>query len=278
MHIEQIHRKGQGTYNEDAIIINGDQHIYGVVDGVSSLVPTHHTSTSSGQIAAQLVAEHFISPIHSTPLVERTMTANDQLRATMLEAQADIHDTSARWSAVHAVVHVKPHHIDWVQSGDCMIYAVYEHGLVRTITYDSVEVHDDRALNLWKSINNMTLIYGERPHEVTEQLQRNRQLSNQPGGYSVINGEPELAHHLESGRITRLGLKHLLLITDGIYPWQPVYPYNAEQTHAFVHDVIHQGLQAYVDQLCKWEAEDPDCTRSERFKMSDDKTGILLTF
>jgi len=196
----------------------------------------------------------------------------------MLEAQANIHDASARWSAVHAAVHIQPHHIDWVQSGDCMIYAVYEHGFIRTITYDGVEVHDKRALDLWKSINNMELIHGERPQAVTEQLQRNRQYTNQPSGYSVINGEPELAHHLESGRIARQGLKHLLFITDGIYPWQPLYPHNAEQKQAFVQDIIHQGLRAYVEQLCKWEAEDPECTQSERFKMSDDKTGILLSF
>ncbi|WP_152394713.1 protein phosphatase 2C domain-containing protein [Paenibacillus guangzhouensis] len=277
MRIEQIHRKGQGTYNEDAIIMNEDQHIYGVVDGVSSLIPTEHPGTSSGQIAAQLIAEHFIFSSHSTTLVERTLTANNQLRQMMIEARTDVRDASARWSAVHAVVQISPHHIDWVQSGDCMIYAVYEHGFVRTVTYDGVDVHDSRALSLWKTLNNMELVHGERPYEVTAQLQRNRQYANQPGGYSVMNGEPELLHHLESGRIARQGLKHLLMITDGIYPWQPAYPLAAEHPHHFVQDVIDQGLQSYVDQLCRWEAEDPDCRRSERFKMSDDKTGILIT-
>jgi len=278
MRIEQIHRKGQGSYNEDAIIMNEDQHIYGVVDGVSSLIPTQHHNTSSGQVAAQLVTEHFISSSHSATLVERTLAANNQLRHMMIEAHTDIQDASAKWSAVHAVVQIGPHHIDWVQSGDCMIYAVYEHGFVRTISYDGVEVHDNRALSLWKRLNNMELIHGERPYEVTTQLQRNRQYANQPDGYSVINGEPELLHHLESGRIARQGLKHLLMMTDGIYPWLPAYPLAAERSHHFVQDVIHQGLQVYVDQLSRWEVEDPECRQSERFKMSDDKTGILITF
>lgn len=283
MQIQHIHKQGQGLYNEDALILNTVHHIYGVVDGVSSLHPFYQDDTSSGQIAARIVSEHFNAANEFLPTLSRiSMAANDQLRHTMLEAKVDIHDASALWSAVHAVVQIHPHHIDWVQSGDCMIYAIYDHGLIRTLTYDSLDIHDDRALTLWYQKYNAKLINGKRPDEVTRRLQQNRQLANHPGGYSVINGQPEFDQHVESGRIARNGLRHLLLITDGIYPWLPAYPAsignpNASR-HDFIEDIIDFGLSNFVEQLCIWEHGDTACLESPRFKASDDKTGILITF
>ncbi|OPA76663.1 hypothetical protein BVG16_15945 [Paenibacillus selenitireducens] len=283
MHIQHIYQQGQGLFNEDALILNPTHHIYGVVDGVSGLQAFHQENTSSGQIAARIVSEHFNATNELLPTLSRiSIAANDQLRHTMLEAKVDIHDVSALWSAVHAVVQIQPHYIDWVQSGDCMIYAIYDHGLVRTLTYDSVDIHDERALHLWYQKYNAKLIHGKKPDEVTRTLQRNRQLANQPSGYSVMNGQPEFAQYIESGRIARNELRHLLLITDGIYPWLPAYPASKGNPNAFRHDFIEDivdfGLSKYVEQLCTWEAEDKACLESPRFKVSDDKTGILITF
>lgn len=280
MRIEQITRQGQGTFNEDGLIISPSQHIYGVVDGVSGLQPLNEAkpSTSSGRIASELIVESFhTSGLHKT-LADMTLEANARLRQKMTDFGVDTANKDQLWGAVHAVIRIHDEHIEWVQSGDCMIYALYQDGFIRTVTYDSVEMHDRRALSLWRDKYGSILLGSQKPEEVTAELRRNRCLANSRGGYSVLNGDPALANHIETGNIARNGLTHLLLITDGIYPWLPLYSSPGNGTTEFVRDIAHQGLARYVDRLCKWEEGDPACAKSPRFKTSDDKTGILLRF
>lgn len=283
MHVQHICQQGQGVFNEDAVILNGTHQIYGVVDGVSGLQPFHQDNASAGQIAARIVAEHFTSTNHQLPSLTRlSLAANDQLRHTMLEAHINLLDPTELWGAVHAVIQIHPEHIDWVQTGDCMIYAVYDSALVRTITHDSVDVHDDRALQLWYQKYNGKHVQGLKPDEVIRRLQQNRQLANQPGGYSVINGQIDAVHYMESGRFATNGLRYILIVSDGIYPWLPAYPMMQANPNAspfeFVMDVIDMGLENYVERLIRWETEDVYCQEHPRFKVSDDKSALLITF
>ena len=39
-----------------------------------------------------------------------------------------------------------------------------------------------------------------------------------------------------------------------------------------------QGLGTTMESLCREEREDEACTRVPRFKVSDDKTGLLIRF
>ncbi|XOS93608.1 hypothetical protein ACLMAB_09195 [Brevibacillus laterosporus] len=44
-----------------------------------------------------------------------------------------------------------------------------------------------------------------------------------------------------------------------------------------VHKIMDMGLENYAQALTKVEESDPECVKYPRFKISDDKTGIILT-
>ncbi|BCU81971.1 hypothetical protein JIR001_17540 [Polycladomyces abyssicola] len=108
----------------------------------------------------------------------------------------DLQKTEALWAAAHAVVQIGEHHIEWVQSGDCMIYALYRDQTGRTVTRDSVDDHDRQVIELWKE-HHFSRTNGKLPEEVREKIRLNRRMANKPGGYSCINGDPALMDHLE---------------------------------------------------------------------------------
>ncbi|MGI2711711.1 hypothetical protein [Bacillus cytotoxicus] len=60
---------------------------------------------------------------------------------------------------------------------------------------------------------------------------------------------------LESGKISRQGLTHLILFTDGIYPLKYSDSEN-ENTFIFIREVIENGLSSYLEKLNKFEDED----------------------
>ncbi|MGE6228795.1 protein phosphatase 2C domain-containing protein [Paenibacillus chitinolyticus] len=275
--VESVIRQGQGVCNEDALLLAPEEGLFGVIDGVSGLTAYRDAQgRTAGHIASTLVAACFAGA-GKADLERTTLEANARLHGEMerLEGQGRSEDTGIRWGAVHAVVRVDEDRVAWVQSGDCMVYAVYEDGVVRAVTRDSVEPHDERALALWRREYPGEWERRVQPPEVTEALRENRRRANRPGGYSVINGDDALGWHLESGNIARSGLAHLLLVTDGIYPWREEHRRSTEE---WVREVIGAGLEAYVDELEAFEEDDPECRSVQRFKRSDDKTGILLSF
>jgi len=273
--VESIIRQGQGACNEDALLLTPEAGVFGVIDGVSGLTPFRDAKgRTAGRIASELVASCFAGA-GGADLERTTLEANARLRGEMERLKGRSEDAGSRWGAVHAVVRVDEDRVAWVQSGDCMVYAVYEDGVVRAVTRDSVESHDERALALWRREYPGEWERRARPPEVTEALRANRRRANRPGGYSVINGDDALARHLESGKLARSGLAHLLLVTDGIYPWREEHRSSPAE---WVQAVIAGGLETYVNDLEAFEQEDPECRIVQRFKRSDDKTGILLSF
>src|SRR5690606_34329118 len=62
-----------------------------------------------------------------------------------------------------------------------------------------------------------------------------------------------------------------LLVTDGMDPRQG-------DEAAWVRRIGREGLGTTMESLCREEREDEACTRVPRFKVSDDKTGLLIRF
>ncbi|WP_338043933.1 protein phosphatase 2C domain-containing protein [Paenibacillus lutrae] len=272
---ETLLRQGQGVCNEDALITLPERSMYGVADGVSGLTPFRDASgRTAGCIASGLVAACFADAA-GDDLERITLEANMRLHGVMERHGVGSGDTGSLWGAVHGVVRVDEDRIAWVQTGDCMLYAVYTDGGVRTLTRDSVESHDARAIALWRRDYPGDWERGHRPPEVDEALRANRRRANRSGGYSVVNGDAELARHLESGTMARSGLAHLLLVTDGIYPWREEHRADLAE---WVRGIAATGLASAVEELEAFERQDAACRQVARFKQSDDKAGVLLTF
>ncbi|QRG68524.1 protein phosphatase 2C domain-containing protein [Brevibacillus choshinensis] len=279
MKMECISVAGSGKMNEDAYATNQAEHLFAVVDGVSSLVPYENAAgQTGGAIAAQLVKQYVEEANGAQSLTELLADANLKLRECMKEEQIDLTKKDALWGAACALVRVSESHIEYAQTGDCMVFAVYADDTVRPLTYPQVSHLEQAAFAKWESgIQDGMRQRVELIEHCRDILVSNRYLANVAGGYGVINGEPACSEFLESGRINRIHLRALVLLTDGLFTPRP-YGGPEPKWEDTVLPIIHKGLQRYTDELLLLENGDPECLHYVRFKKSDDKTGMVLYF
>ncbi|KQL44843.1 hypothetical protein AN963_26225 [Brevibacillus choshinensis] len=279
MKMECISVAGSGKMNEDAYVTNQMKHLFAVVDGVSSLVPyENEAGQTGGAFAAQLVKQHVEEEVGEQSLTELLVGANERLYECMRKQQIDLEKKEALWGAACAVVRVGEAHIEYAQTGDCMIFAVYADDTVRALTYPQVSHLEQVAFAKWEScIQQGMKQRSELMEHCRDILVSNRYLANETGGYGVINGEPACCDFVESGRINRINLRALVLLTDGLFMPRP-YAGTEPRWEETVLPIVHKGLQRYTDELLTLENGDPECIRYVRFKKSDDKTGVVLHF
>lgn len=283
VHCDAVTRQGQGKRNEDRMVALPEQQLYAVIDGVSGLEPVmdEHGRTA-GEIAAIKIAEGLQSisgqAAEAISAVEvmrsHVLEANRQLDHLMREYNIAPHETSRRFGAVHAAVWLDDHYAYWTQTGDCMMYARYDSGQIRTVTYDRVAAFDDHALREWMN-HEKEWRQHRQPDVVRSILLHNRSQANAEYGYSVLNGDEAVQYRMECGALPLQGITHLLLVSDGIYPWY------MEQEHSCIErwfqSIIDKGMERCALELEERERLDECCNAMPRFKMCDDKTGILLT-
>jgi len=278
INIEQFTHRGIHFLNEDALVLNERTALYGVLDGVSSLVPyLSDKNETGGFIAAQTVKNYFESLEHAEQLTENVAEANQKLRELMLKANIDMDRKDGLWGTAMALVRLCEDRLEFIQTGDCMIIAVYQDGEVRPLTWRQVAHLEDSAIAKWEEGVNKGLSNQKDLHEtVIDMIRENRFKSNTDDGYGVLNGEPEATRYLEYGKINKSRLKHVILLTDGLF-WPPEdVPVDQSYWKYIAQRILGKGLEQYAFDLLEIENADPECLRHARFKKSDDKTGMIL--
>ncbi|WP_165822679.1 protein phosphatase 2C domain-containing protein [Paenibacillus montanisoli] len=278
MNITSASIKGVGTWNEDAIILNDALQLYGVIDGATSLVPYSGPSgESGGYLAAQLVASTCNEAASADSLMDLLVSANDSLRAAMVQAGISPQRKEELWTACVALVRVSPKWIEFAQAGDCMLAVYYADRSIRIVTNDQLAHVDDRTKAVWAEGIAAGLTSRAELFEYSmPTIRKGRQLANTDDGYGVINGDPAFPDHAEFGRISRTNVKALLLFTDGLYmPKLPGEP-DKDSAGEIAGLVREKGLPRYIEWLTELEESDPDCTRYPRVKKSDDKTALWI--
>lgn len=269
MRVDRVTRQGTGLCNEDALMERPEDGLFAVLDGITPLIPWRSADgRTSGAVAAQTVRSYLEGCPATLPLPEMLLRANDCLRQSMEENGVNLADRGALWGCAGALVRIGPDAVEYGHAGDCLIHAVYEGGEVRELTRDSVATSDGQLLQTYLSNGR------ERNEHVQRALWEARSRANTPEGYTVINGDPALARFLEHGRISRQGLRALLLTSDGLtwpHPNPPIPAYAM-----MVAEILARGLCAYAEYVIALEDGDPDRVRFPRVKHKDDKTGLLL--
>lgn len=285
MDIRHISIQGVGEWNEDAVIFRQDLQIFGVVDGATSLIPYRSANgETGGRLASQLIKKYFdqLGIEDGNDLETHAKKANAKLGEEMRACSIRTDRKSELWTAALAAIRIHEHHIEYVQAGDCMVIAMYRDGSVRTLTRDQVAHIGEESLTIWKQgIEQGIHTKEELWDTVKSRLLQNKEKMNTPEGYSVINGLPDAERYLEYGKINRVGLAGLLLVTDGLFYPQP-WPLREDQAGSpeekLLRRVVAEGLESYAKWLLDLEQDDPECIRYPRFKRSDDKTGIWIRF
>ncbi|MCD9020335.1 protein phosphatase 2C domain-containing protein [Cohnella silvisoli] len=265
--------------NEDALVLNERNRIYGVVDGVSSMVKYYDDEgKTGGWIAAQLLAAELHEESPELDLRVAVLRANWRLRQRMQEAGIDMAAKWKRWGAVFAVVKIHDDHFEFVQSGDCMIFARYNDGSIRTLSRNQVAGFDLQSLRAKHALKELGVLtdeeIGNRMRPIHE---ANRNKANTLKGYSVMNGDPALASFMEYGHISRANVHKVYAVTDGMFHFIE----NDEDPHKwekFIARLEEAGIEPYMDQLVEQEELDPLCEEHPRHKKSDDKSAVIVEF
>jgi serine/threonine protein phosphatase PrpC len=281
--LTKITRKGSSPWNEDAFVENSSLGVYGVIDGATSLAAfTGKNGETGGYLASRIIAECLVS-MRSTSgddfsLYEALLEANRQLRVEMIKHGIHMDRKEELWGACVVLIRVMEDYVEFAQAGDCMLTAVYSDGLIRTITRDQLEHLDSVTRSLWaKGVSEGLIMRDELWSYVKQQIVSGRQSANTDSGYGVLNGDPELSRFMEFGRINRINLKALLLMSDGLYmPKTDGQP--SSDAEEVTRSVISMGLENYINQLMDIEESDPDCLNYPRVKKSDDKTALWIEF
>lgn len=276
--------RGSSSLNEDALIINESAQLYGVIDGATSLVPFKgQGSETGGYLAAQLAASYFNSlteqdiPEGAHSLLDALGEVNHLLRARMAESEINLKQMEELWSACGVVVRIKPRWIEFAQTGDCMLAVYYTDGIIRIVTQDQLAHVDDRGKAVWvQGIAAGLTSRAELWEYVKSQISSGRIYANVPGGYSVLNGDPDFADFAEYGRISRTNVRALLLFSDGLYVPKPAGISDKEGAIDVAALVQEKGLLPFIEWLTALEESDPDCIQYPRMKTSDDKTAIWI--
>lgn len=280
--IQKLSIQGSNPWNEDSLLINEELAIYGVVDGATSLAPYRGPNgETGGLLASRLVSRHLetLSAEEAEEQLDKAvLEANRKLREQMEQSGIDVNDKRELWTAGIAAVRIKENYVEYVQAGDCMLIAFYEDGSIRIITHDQVGPMDGLTKKRWEEgLEQGLTSQTELRQYVTPQIQENRLKLNTLNGYTVISGEPELAELLEYGRINRIRLRSLLMVTDGLF-----LPNKKGEEEPGLHELAErigsEGLAAYATWLLQLEEEDAECQQYPRFKKSDDKTAVWVEF
>ncbi|MCM3628475.1 protein phosphatase 2C domain-containing protein [Paenibacillus glycanilyticus] len=280
MTYDAISRKGIGLLNEDAVITLPKANVYGVLDGVSSLVPYLNSNNETGGfIASNLIKEYFQSITEIGSLKDHLILVNDLLREQMELANIDLEKKEELWGSALAIVHIQDNGVEFIQTGDCMILAVYDNEEVRPLTWQQVSHLEAPAFSKWQEGINKGLKSRKELHEtVIDIIRKNRYQSNTDGGYGVLNGEKNAVRFFEYGKINLTGIKHIILMTDGLFLPMNIVPEQSSYWSFVAHRMLDRGIKLYTEELIELEESDPECMEYIRFKKSDDKTAIVISF
>jgi hypothetical protein len=269
--------QGNGRLNEDARIVNEADRVYGVVDGATSLTDYRDAQgRTGGYIAAHLLASRMGGFSADQSLREIAVEANTALRESMLGAGVDVTDVKQPWSAAFVVFRIRDTFIEYVQAGDCMLFARYADGTYRQLTYDQIASADRILLQKRREAAGRGITDPAEARAYTlPTLCANRAKANTLDGYSVLNGDVRFGDYVESGRFSRARVERLYAVTDGLFHSLEAEDPGAVWTQ-MLQGIDSRGLEAYAADLVRMEEEDTDCSRYPRLKVADDKTGLVL--
>lgn len=266
---DSIHEKGSGRLNEDAISLNGA--LFGVFDGATSLNrATYENDKTGGFLASNIARDTFLE--NDGPLSFLAQKANTAIYQKMLEHGVDFKEKASLWSTSCAVVRIVENHIEWVQTGDSLLLLIYDDGhyQIPVTDYD----HDRETLLMWKDA---AASAGERKifDLLKDQIRKTREMMNVT--YGVLNGEADYARFLNTGKVPKDRVKHILLFTDGLF-LPSAHPDREPDFDTFVSLFLSGGLKALRNHVRDVERSDPECKTYPRFKPHDDIAAVAVSF
>jgi len=157
--------------------------------------------------------------------------------------------------------------------GDIAIACISPAGGLELIGDDSLAPFSERTM---RALDEAMRSGGSREdiwERVRPVIHANRDAANRPDGYRVVHPARPWAEGTAVYRLPAIPGTRVLLASDGL--WRLVDLFGAHAPHELAEAIHAHGLDAVFARLRAMEAEDADCTRYRRVKVSDDATGVL---
>lgn len=267
-HVETLLEKGSGRVNEDVLLEKGN--LFGVFDGATSLTDDDlPEGLSGGLLAARISAESFRHNGNNRSLASCAELANRRINDMLRRRGICLDERHRLWSASAAVVRLEDGYFDYCQTGDSLIFCLYQDGTYRQLT-PAID-HDQDTLIRWKNISpspEITIRDVLFDQILAVRLQMNV-------CYGVLNGEPEAMGFLKCGREKMDGVSSLLLFTDGLFiPKED--PEEENDWDTLINLYSRGGLGMVRDFVRSLQRQDPECRTYPRFKIHDDIAAIAV--
>lgn len=269
--IQSVLAQGVGKMNEDAVVINDDAKIYGVIDGVTSLEGVMIDNVTPGRRAAQAVKSTLENIESDISLDNATELANASIQKEMNELKVEINHPKDRFQCCHAIVQLSNHTAYYTTSADCVIYTIDKQDKVTQVMPKYQKTVESKSVKTWEEKYPGVYESGKLPEEMLEAINKAKATANIPGGYSVMNGDVNFNQAYNRGEINVSNIAYILITTDGFYDIEQL---GLEQ---FVLRFKDEGLENMLDYMIQKELEDRDKILYPRVKLHDDKAAVLIT-
>ena len=272
--LELVSEIGTAEDQEDGLVISPP--IFAVFDGVST--PYSKASPkkrygekqlSSGALLVKTASEslqHYSSDANAD-LKKLLMITNQSIAKLQLtEMRMSLKDSANLAGATFAAARLSGETVEIMQAGDSYAFWVNADGTT-SLTKDQVLNHDQRGDNLFRQFQEKSLkenggdLSAARAAAWDKYLpvlikQRKKNINNpkSPGGFVLLNGQPDLEKSWFYTQLPKSSLKLLLLFTDGLID-RKKFESDESMKKYLLETYRNGGLQNILFAKRKWERE-----------------------
>ncbi|MCL6599911.1 MAG: protein phosphatase 2C domain-containing protein [Alicyclobacillus macrosporangiidus] len=277
--LEVTSRKGVGQHNEDRAVCTARGAA--AIDGATGLGGRRRFSDTSD---AAWFAETLADALSRLLCDDRPLL--DNLAEAVRAARREADHRMPEWrslapheqpSASLAAVKLREDALEYAILGDCTLALRAAAGPVRVFSDPRLAPLDDAVIRFIHERQRKGQGYEEAKAEALPLLRANRNRMNTPDGYFAASLDGKGIPHAVTGRLpAEAGLRGVLS-SDGFSRAVDLF---GLADWAALTGSVRPGeagpLAAAADRLRQAEANDPDCLRHPRLKVSDDATAILF--
>jgi len=270
MKIDSVIEKGSSPINEDFLLIKNN--LYGVFDGMSSLVKYEGPKGETGGFLAGKIAKDIFSKNQNKPLANIARDINKKLREEMKKEKINFNNPVESWSTTVAVIRIVKNFLEYLQIGDSPIIIIYKN---KPLDIFISEDWDKESLALWKKLAQEGVLNIRNDERMVKQLVKVRRRLNID--YGSLNGQDDCFKFAQKGSIPLIGIRHVLLFTDGFF----IPDENPRQNRNFnkiVELFSSSGLSGVKNYVRQIENSDPACINYPRFRKNDEVAAIAISF
>lgn len=276
------HGHGYRGFNEDAFGVT--ENFLWMIDGATGVIkerlfpadPSSDACWFANQFSDAL-ARQVKGRGHQEPDLEAMIrSANAEVLAAADEANPDFRniDHWKRPAASVTVAKVTTTQFIYAAIGDCAALVKKKDGSVIVLGDDRVGKFDRRT------VQEMTRLREKNPDtgqdELFDQLKiiEQRKIRNSEAGYWVADLSDTWMDEMVTGSIPLAEIETLMFCTDGLYRLCDTFKTHTPEQ--LIEQAKGKGIKGLIDELRSLEAEDYDCKKAPRTKVSDDASGIVL--